>query len=90
MGFDGFATLFVISLVVVGFLHYGMGYYIRPGWDSFFSKVMIGWFGAFYGGQYFGQWFEGMHYGGFYVFPAVLGSFGLVVFAVDMVKTFKS
>lgn len=90
MGFETFAVYFVVAFVVAGGLHYGADYYIRAGWDSFVSKVLIGFVGAYYGMPYFGQWFEGVTFGGVYLLPTALGSFLLIVFAVDMVKTFKS
>jgi len=89
MGFEAFAVLLVISVMMAAMLHMGMDYQIREGWDSFVSKAFIGWVGAYMGMTYFGQWFQGLEYQGVYLLPAMLGSFVLMVFAVDVVKTLK-
>jgi hypothetical protein len=43
MDFVSFLILLVISVVVSGILHYGLNYYVTPGFWSFCSKVVIGW-----------------------------------------------
>jgi hypothetical protein len=41
----GFLILLVISIVVSGVLHYGLNYYVTPGFYLFCSKVVVGWMG---------------------------------------------
>ncbi len=90
MGFIEFLILLVISLIVSAVLHYGLNYYIILGLGSFFSKVIVGWIGAWLGSPVFGYWFEPVAYGEVYIIPAVLGSLALNVLAVDVIKTFQS
>lgn len=90
MSFISFVVLLVISIVVSGVLHYGFKYYIRAGMNSFISKVLFGWIGAWLGTPVFGSWFEGLNYGGIYIIPAILGSFALLIMMTDFVKSVKS
>ena len=87
MDFLSFLVLLVISAVVSAILHFGFKYYVRPGLMSFFSKVIIGWFGAWLGSPIFGRWWGGVNYKEVYIVPAILGSLAILIFAVDMVKT---
>lgn len=90
MSFISFLILLVISLIVSAVLHFGFKYYARPGINSFISKVVFGWLGAWWGTPVFGSWFEGFHYEGVYYIPAILGSFAFLIILVDFVKTIKS
>jgi uncharacterized membrane protein YeaQ/YmgE (transglycosylase-associated protein family) len=90
MDFISFLILLVISLVVSAVLHFGLKYYITPGWASFFCKIAIGWVGAWLGSPVFGYWIEGLNYKQLYIIPAILGSLAILIFAVDMVKTCAS
>jgi hypothetical protein len=56
MDFVSFLILLVISVVVSYVLHFILKYYIIPGWWSYFSKVGIGWVGAWLGSPVFGYW----------------------------------
>ena len=87
MDFISFLILLIISIVVSGVLHFGLKYYIIPGWGSYVSKVIIGWFGAWLGSPVLGYWWQGLNYKEVYIVPAILGSLALVVFAVDVIKT---
>ena len=87
MDFISFLILLIISIVVSGALHFGLKYYIMPGWGSYVSKVIIGWFGAWLGSPVFGYWWQGLNYKDVYIVPAILGSLALVAFAVDVIKT---
>ncbi len=87
--FASFLVLLLISVVVSAILHFS-GYLVRGGWDSFVSKVFIGWIGAWLGSPVLGNWFEFLKFEGeidIYIIPAILGAFVLIVFAVDFVKT---
>ena len=90
MDFMSFLILLIISLMVSWVLHYGMNFYITPGMTSYFSKVIIGWVGAYWGIQMLGHWWEGFNYGQVYFVPAILGCIAMLVFAVDFVKTWRS
>ena len=87
MDFVSFLILYVISVVVSYVLHFILKYYIIPGWWSYFSKVGIGWVGAWLGSPVFGYWWEGLNYKEVYIVPAILGSLLLIIFAVDIIKT---
>jgi uncharacterized membrane protein YeaQ/YmgE (transglycosylase-associated protein family) len=87
MDFISFLILFVISLVVSGILHYGLNYYVTPGFWSFCSKVAVGWLGAWIGSSVVGHWparIPGLHYGDIWVIPAILGAAGVLIVAVDL------
>jgi uncharacterized membrane protein YeaQ/YmgE (transglycosylase-associated protein family) len=90
MGFISFITLLVISIVVSAVLHYVFKYYARPGFASFISKVVFGWFGAWLGSPVFGYWFEGLKYEQVYIIPAILGCSALLVILIDIVKSIKA
>lgn len=85
--FGSFFVLLIISLVVAAILHYGFRYYARPGGWSFVSKTVLGWIGAWLGSPVFGHWWSGLSYEEVYYVPAILGSFALIVFVVDFVKS---
>jgi uncharacterized membrane protein YeaQ/YmgE (transglycosylase-associated protein family) len=86
MDFVSFLILLVISLVVSAVLHYGLNYYVTPGFWSFCSKVIVGWVGAWLGSPVFGHWFAGLQYNEVYYIPAILGAAAILVIAVDLVK----
>jgi len=90
MDFISFLILLAISAVVSAVLHFGLKYYIIPGWGSFFGKIVIGWVGGWIGSPVFGHWFEGLNYKNVYIIPAILGSLAILIFAVDIVKTCAS
>ncbi|MBI2501766.1 MAG: hypothetical protein HYW07_00835 [Candidatus Latescibacteria bacterium] len=85
--FASFLILLVISAVVSAILHYGFKFYIVPGTASYLSKVVIGWFGAWLGSPILGHWWEGLNYQHVYFAPAILGSFGILILAIDGIKT---
>lgn len=87
MDFGSFLVLLVISAIISAILHFGFKYYVRPGLASFFSKVSIGWLGAWLGSPVFGHWFESIKVKEVYIIPAILGSLAVLIFAVDLIKT---
>jgi uncharacterized membrane protein YeaQ/YmgE (transglycosylase-associated protein family) len=87
MDFMSFLVLLIISVVISGFLHFLFKYYIVPGWESYFSKVLIGWVGAWLGSPVFGYWWQGLNYKEVYIVPAILGSLAILIIAVDIIKT---
>jgi uncharacterized membrane protein YeaQ/YmgE (transglycosylase-associated protein family) len=87
--FTSFLILLIISVVVSGILHYGLEYYVTPGFYSFCSKVVIGWLGAWIGSPVVGYWphrFPFLSYGDIWVIPAFIGAAGVLIVAVDLAK----
>jgi uncharacterized membrane protein YeaQ/YmgE (transglycosylase-associated protein family) len=89
MNFVAFLILLVISAFVSAVLHYGFKYCVRPGFNSFISKVIFGWIGAWLGSPVFGYWFVGVQYHNVYIIPAILGSFAFLIILIDLTKSFK-
>lgn len=89
MNFLAFLILLVISIVVSAIMHYGFKYHVRPGFDSFVSKVIFGWIGAWLGSPVLGHWFGVLAYENVYIIPAILGCFAVLILLVDMTLTFK-
>jgi uncharacterized membrane protein YeaQ/YmgE (transglycosylase-associated protein family) len=89
MDFVSYLILLVIAVVVSGILHYGLNYYVTPGHWSFCSKIVVGWVGAWLGSPVLGYWFPGLHYNQVYIIPAILGSLGLLILAVDLGKMYR-
>jgi len=87
MGFLSFLVLLVISIVVSAVLHFGLKYYVRPGLNSYISKVIIGWIGAWLGSPVFGNWL--VCYEGIFIIPAILGSFAMLIILIDLTKSVK-
>ncbi len=89
MNFYSFLILLVISIVVSAIMHYGFKYHVRPGFDSFVSKVIFGWVGAWLGSPVLGNWFGGLAYECVYIIPAILGCIALLIVMGDLALTFK-
>ena len=85
MNFVSFIILLVISIVISAVLHFVFKYYVRPGWNSFISKVIFGWIGAWLGSPVFGYWCEGVNYEKVYIIPAILGSLAFLILTIDIV-----
>ncbi len=90
MDFTSFLILLVISAVVSTVLHYVLKFYVVPGVESFYGKVVVGWLGAWLGSPVLGHWFEGLSYDQVYYIPAILGSLASLVLAVDVIKSVGS
>ncbi len=88
--FLSFLTLLVISVIVALILHFGVQHFVRTGWDSFTSKVILGYIGAWIGPYVFGKWPETVKYEEIYVIPAFLGAAALIIFAVDLIRSAKN
>jgi hypothetical protein len=89
MDFISFLILLIISVVVSGILHYGLGYYVTPGFWSFCSKAVIGWLGAWIGSPVVGNWphrFPFLNWGEIWIIPAIIGCAGVLIVAVDLAK----
>jgi len=90
MNFISFIILLGISLVVSVVMHYVFKYYVRPGLNSFISKVIFGWIGAWLGSPVFGHWFGSVKYDDVYIIPAILGSIAFLILTTDIVKSIKA
>jgi uncharacterized membrane protein YeaQ/YmgE (transglycosylase-associated protein family) len=86
MHFVSFLILLVISLLISAILHYGLKYYESPGLWSFWSKVVVGWIGAWLGSPVLGYWPSAVRYETVYIIPAILGALGLLVVAVEVAR----
>ncbi len=89
MDFLSFLILLIISVVIAGIMHYGFKYRVRPGFDSFISKVVFGWIGAWLGSPVLGYWFSGIAYENVYIIPAILGCLAILVVMGDLALTYK-
>ena len=90
--FISFVILLVISVIVSAVIHYGFKYASGavPSHGAFVTKIIVGYFGAWWGTTVYGQWWEGLNYQSVYYIPAILGAFSLVVFAVALLRVFGS
>ena len=88
--FISFVILLGISVVVSAILQYGLKFTLRPGPWPYVYKVIVGYYGAWWGTTVYGEWWEGLNYQSVYYIPAILGAFSLVVFAVALLRVFGS
>jgi uncharacterized membrane protein YeaQ/YmgE (transglycosylase-associated protein family) len=86
MGFGAFLTLFVISFVAAGVIHYGFRYRFLSGIDGFLAKWIVGWVGAWIASPVVGYWFHGLTISGQYIIPAFLGAFSTPFMATVICK----
>ncbi len=91
MAFPQFLVLIVVSVAVSAVLHHGLSYYAVPGMKSFWGKIVIGYLGAMWAGSLIGNWefVPGLTIASVPIIPAMLGSLGMIVFAVDATETLK-
>ena len=89
--FISFVILLVISVIVAAILHYGFKLTSRTVQDhwAFMTKIIVGYYGAWWGTTLYGQWWENLNYGEVYYIPAVLGAFSAVVFGVGLFKALR-
>ncbi len=87
MGFVEFLVLLVIGILVSAILHFGLSYYAMPGWRSYFGKLTVGYVGALIAGTTIGTWDLGVVIEKVAVIPAILGSLGMIVLAIDLFET---
>jgi len=90
MDFVAFLILLIISVIVSLVLHFVLKMQVRSGFESFIGKVIWGWIGGWLGSPVFGYWFPGWNYQGIYIVPAILGSLGLLLLMIDLVKSVKT
>ncbi len=88
MDFLSFLILLIISVVCSAILHYGLKYYVRSTFDSFITKVIFGWLGAWVGSPVLGHWFSALSYESVYIIPAILGCLAVLVLMGDLALTF--
>ncbi len=80
MSFLSFLILLGIGVIVAAVSHFVLRYRFLEGFDSFFAKVALGYFGAWLGSPVFGYWwykFENV-----YIVPAILGSMTAILLNV--------
>ncbi|TAL02429.1 MAG: hypothetical protein EPO08_07010 [Rhodospirillaceae bacterium] len=87
LDFSGFLVMLMMSFFVAGVLHYGFNYYVMPGPWSFMSKVIIAFIGGAFGPMFFGHWMAS--FAGVPLMPALIGSFALVILAVDVTHSVR-
>lgn len=89
--FISFLILLVISVIVSGIIHYGFKLTSRTVLDhwAFVTKIIVGYYGAWWGTAIYGQWWEGLNYQSVYYIPAILGAFSAVVFGVGFFKALR-
>ena len=85
--FISFVILLVISVIVAAILQIGLKRGRQGPWPFVF-KVIVGYYGAWWGTTVYGQWWENLNYGDIYYIPAVLGACSLVVFGVGLATAF--
>lgn len=90
MQFGSFILLLIISVVVSLILHYGLKFYVTPGFESFLGKVVVGWIGGWLGSPVLGHWGPSVNTDQVFIIPAILGSLALLALAVDVVRTLHS
>src|SRR5919197_2613600 len=87
MQFGSFILLLIISVVVSLILHYGLKFYVTPGFGSFLGKVVVGWIGGWLGSPVLGHWGPSVNTDQVFVIPAILGCLALLALAVDALKS---
>ncbi len=89
--FISFVILLVISVIVSAILHYGFKLTSRTVQDhwAFATKIIVGYYGAWWGTTVYGQWWEGVNYENVYYIPAILGAISAVVFGVALFKALR-
>jgi uncharacterized membrane protein YeaQ/YmgE (transglycosylase-associated protein family) len=90
MQFGSFILLLVISVVVSLILHYGLSFYVTPGFGSFLGKVVLGWLGGWLGSPVLGHWGPSLKQDQVFIIPAILGCLALLALAVDAVKSLQA
>ncbi len=87
--FISFVILLVISVIVAAIIQFGLKFNRRTGPWPFVLKVIVGYYGAWWGTTVYGQWWENLNYGNVYYIPAILGAFSAVVFGVGFFKALR-
>ena len=90
MHFGSFILLLIISVVVSLILHYGLSFYVTPGFGSFLGKVVLGWLGGWLGSPVLGHWGPSVNQDQTFIIPAILGCLALLVLAVDGVNSLQT
>lgn len=86
MHFASFLTLLIISLIAGLVVHYAVRYRVLDGFDGFLMKWIAGWVGGWLGSPVLGHWFAGVHIGGVFIIPALIGGFVGAFVPVAMLK----
>lgn len=87
MGFGGFLTLLVISVIVAAVMHNAIRYRFLKGADGFLAKWVVGWLGAWIASPVLGHWFGGVAISSQYIIPAFVGAFAATFMGTALCKT---
>jgi hypothetical protein len=86
--FVDFIVLLVISAIVGAILHFWAGYYVTPGLESYFGKVVVGYLGGWLSPWVLGKWFPVVSIGNVDIISAAVGTLAILVFAIDFGRLF--
>ena len=88
--FVDFIVLLAISAIVGAILHFWLGYYVTPGLESYFGKVVVGYLGGWLSPSVLGEWFPALTVGNVDIASAAVGTLAILVFAVDIGRMFAA
>jgi len=82
--FIDFIVLLAISAVVGAILHFWLNYYVMPGLESYFGKLVVGYIGGWLSPWVLGKWFPAISVGNVDIISAAVGTLAILVLAVDI------
>ncbi len=82
----GFVTLTIISATCAFIIHNILRYRAITGPEGFFTKFVVGWVGAWIASPVLGYWSLSVPGTNLYLIPAILGSFGAILFEVAVAR----
>jgi len=88
--FVDFIVLLAISAIVGAILHFWLDYYVTPGLQSYFGKLVVGYIGGWLSPWVLGKWFPAISYGNVDIISATVGTLAILVFAVDIGRMFAT
>ena len=88
--FVDFIVLLAISAIVGAILHFWFNYYVTPGLQSYFGKLVVGYIGGWLSPWVLGKWFSAISVGNVDIISAVVGTLAILVFAVDIGRMFAT
>ena len=86
--FLDFIMLLAISAIVGAILHFWFDYYVTPGLQSYFGKLVVGYIGGWLSPWVLGKWFPAVSISNVDVLSAAVGTLAILVFAVDLGRMF--
>ena len=88
--FVDFIVLLAISAIVGAILHFWLHYYVTPGLESYFGKLVVGYIGGWLSPWVLGKWFPAVSFSNVDVISAAVGTLAILVFAVDLGRMFAT